>query len=107
MAFCVESLKQMPDEMRAYAAPTHFFSDAEMTQIILLRVWRPDDRLHAKAPHHDTPRANCTVESPYLKRARNREARHRATIERGAHGNNLPAHLGDTMSPPAELATTV
>src|ERR1700679_154771 len=97
----------MPYETRADAVPTHSFSDAEMAHIILLRVWRPDDRLDAEAPHHDTPRAKCTVAPPYLKRARNREAHHRATIERGPHGNNLPAPLGDTMSPPAELASTV
>jgi hypothetical protein len=97
----------MPHETRAYALPAPLLSDAEMAQIILIRPRRPNDRLGAEAANHHAPRAHWTVESQYLKRTRYREAQCGPTIVRGASGNDLSTRLGDTMSAPAEFASTV
>jgi hypothetical protein len=50
---------------------------------------------------------NGTIESQYLERVGNREARYGAAVERGAGRGNLSVHLGDPMIAPAELAVTL
>src|ERR1700675_352278 len=95
----------MAHQTRADAVLPHLFSDTHVAQIIFLHPRRPDDRLSAQAANHDTPRADWTVESQNLQRARNREAQDRAAIKRGARTSNPPIDLGDTMSLPAELTS--
>src|SRR6266478_8630823 len=97
----------MAHETRAYALAAQPRSDADVAQIIILRLRRLEDRLGAEAANHYAPREDWTVESQNQECVRNGEAQYGATIERGARGSHPPADLGDTMSPPAELASTV
>jgi len=103
----IQTLEQVAHETRAYALPAQRLSDADVPQIVFLRSRRADHRFGAQTANHDAPRVDRTIEFHYLKRALNREAQHRAAVERGASRGNPAAHFGDAMIPPAEFPSTM